>query len=351
MPTTRHHRRPSARPCGLAAAVVAACLATAPLLAPTPTEAAAPPAGPAGVRYFNGDLGEALAHAAKTGKRVFVDFDASWCPSCRQLEREVLATPEGSRLLSGLVAVHVDFDDEKNRRWVEKYVILGLPTAVVLDAQGEQLVRVMGYEGKQAWTAPFQAALSAKDPLPGLRAAFAAKPGDDGTRLALGKALLVRGKREEAEATLEPLLFAPLGRIAGDDAHAKERRDHQKERAAEALWVLGRYHHRVRRDPGTAQHFWRELATRFGKTSWAGGAWHWYAKAQAELGRPEAGAAAFAGLARRKPEDAVPLQAWLDFARKHKLEGERAALKAAIAALPAGAPRDGLHQSMQAWQP
>lgn len=308
-------------------------------------------AGTEGVVFVAEDLGTALARAKKEGKRVFVDFDASWCPSCRKLESEVLATPAGRTLLQGLIAVHVDFDDEKNRRWVERYVILGLPTAVVLDGDGEQLVRVMGYEGKDAWTTPFRAALTAKDPLPGLRAAFAAQPGDDGTRLALGKALLVRGKQKEAEAVLEPLLFATLGRIDGEDAHAKERRDHSKERAAEALWALGRYHHRVRRDPATAQHLWRELATRFGKTSWAGGAWYWYAKAQVELGRPEAGAAAFAGLHRRQPEKAGPIEAWLEFSHKHALQAQRAGIAQAVAGLAEGQEKQALTQKLAAWKP
>lgn len=308
-------------------------------------------AGTEGVVFVADDLGGALARAKREGKRVFVDFDASWCPSCRQLEREVLATRSGRDLLTGLIAVHVDFDDPRNRKWIERYVILGLPTAVVLDGDGEQLVRVMGFENAEAWTAPFRAALTAQDPLPALRAAHRVQPDDDGTRLALGKALLVRGKQAEAEAMLEPLLFATVGKVDAADAQAVERQDHRKERAAEALWVLGRYHHRVRRDPATAQHLWRELATRYGKTSWAGGAWYWYAKAQAELGRPSAGAAAFAGLARRKPGDAAPVQAWLDYAKKHGLTAERPALLRAAAALPAGAARASLDQALAAWKP
>jgi thiol-disulfide isomerase/thioredoxin len=300
------------------------------------------------VQFIDGDLNAALAAARKAGQRVFVDFDASWCPTCRQLEREVLATAEGKALLDGLIAVHVDYDDEKNRAFIERYVILGLPTTAVLDVDGNQLVRVMGFTSKEAWMVPMRAALTAKDPLPELRAALAKAPDDDGVRLALGKALLVRNQVAEAEALLEPLLWRTVG-LGKLDAHGEEARDHSKERAAEVLWALGRFHHRVKRDPATAQHLWRELATRFAKTSWAGGAWHWYAKAQAELGRPAAGAAALAALVRRTPTDAESVEAWLQFARKHKLDAEKPAVNAAIAKLPDSPAKTSLGAELKRW--
>lgn len=302
----------------------------------------------AGVRFVAGSLDHALAQAKAQGKRVFVDFDASWCPSCRQLEREVLATAEGAALFKDLIAVHVDFDDEANRPYIERYVILGLPTAAVLDADGNQLVRVTGYESKASWTTPMRAALTASDPIPALRKAFAAKPGDADARLALGKALLERNVVPEAFAVLEPLLWATVG-VAKAEGAAGEARDAARERAAEVLWTLGRYHHRVRRDPGTAQHLWRELATRFGATSWAGGAWSWFAKSQAELGRAPIGAVALAAAARREPS-VDTIGAWLRFARTYGLVGEHAAIDEASLKLGTGEEAAKIRGELEAWK-
>lgn len=327
---------------------------TGPVRAATPKAApakAAPPTaakpGP-GVRFVSGSLDQALAMAKAQGKRVFVDFDAGWCPSCRQLEREVLATAEGAALFKDLIAVHVDFDDEANRRAVERYVILGLPTAAVLDADGNQLVRVTGYESKQTWMTPMRAALIASDPVPALRKAFAAKPDDADARLALGKALLERNVVPEAFAVLEPLLWATVG-VAKADGAAGEARDAARERSAEVLWSLGRYHHRVRRDPGTAQHLWRELATRFGATSWAAGAWSWFAKSQAELGRAQVGVVALAAAARRDPTPDT-VGAWLHFARNHNLQGEHAAIDAASLKLGTGEEAAKIRGELEAWR-
>ena len=338
----------------LTGALLAGALLTGALLATAPMTAyARSPMPPhlmpkAGVRFVAGSLDQALAQAKAQGKRVFVDFDASWCPSCRQLEREVLATAEGATLFKDLIAVHVDFDDETNRRFIERYVILGLPTAAVLDADGNQLVRVTGYESKASWMTPMRAALTASDPVPALRQAHLAKPDNADARLALGKALLERNVVPEAFAVLEPLLWATVG-VAKADGAAGEARDAARERSAEVLWTLGRYHHRVRRDPGTAQHLWRELATRFGATSWAGGAWSWFAKSQVELGRAPAGAVALAAAARREPS-VENVEQWLHFARKHKLQGERAAIDDAARKLGTGEDAAKIRAELESWK-
>lgn len=307
---------------------------------------AAPPAAPQGVAFASMTLAEALAEAKRSGKRVFADFDASWCPSCRQLEREVLHTPEGAALLQGLLAVRVDFDDERNRALIERYVILGLPTTLVLDADGNQVVRVTGFEDKASFMTPMRAALTARDPLPALQQACADRPDDADARLALGKALLAHsgGNQERAAAALaqlESMLWAGVGAEPTAQAAADER-------AAEALWTMGRYHQRVRRDPATAQHVWRELATRFPSGSWAGGAWSWYAKAQAELSRPQVGAAALAAAARRQPGPAT-VGAWLAYSKKHALKAERAAITRATEALPPAAATP-LRAELSAWR-
>ncbi len=318
----------------LASAVVAALLvfggATSPSLA----------AGKAaGTRWFKGDLAQALAAAKTSGKRVLVKFEASWCGPCKRLGAQVFHSPEGARLTRDLIAVRVDFDAPENRRWVERYVILGLPTTVVLDGGGQQVLRIMGYEGKADFERQLATAGTAVDPVPALEARLQKAPDDPATRLALGKLLLVRagGKGatfQRARALLEPLLWPPTSVSKGTSPQALRV---AREQAAEVLFVLGRFHHRVRRTPAVAQHVWRELATRFPDTSWAGGAWWWYARSQAELGRVGVGV----GVLRQRATRGADLSAfkqWLSFAEKHGLVVEAAPLADALkrrAALPA----------------
>ena len=288
-----------------------------------------------GTRWFTGDLDAAMLLAKKSGKRVLVKFEASWCGPCKRLATEVFHTDAGAALTKGLIAVRVDFDAPANRKHIERYVVLGLPTTVVVAPSGQQVLRIMGYEGKAAFERILATASDAVDPLPALEARFAANASkDDATRLALGKALLVRGAagsemHRRALTVLEPLLWhaAPA---AGGDAEKQRRRN---EHAAEVLFTLGRYHHRVRRDPATAQHLWRELALRFGTTSWAGGAWWWFARSQAELGRVDVGRDVLQRRSERHPADESALSQWVAFAAKHHLVNDKPALLAAAAAL------------------
>ncbi|HAN30353.1 MAG TPA: hypothetical protein DCQ06_02035, partial [Myxococcales bacterium] len=225
----------------------------------------------------------------------------------------------------------VDFDDPANRPLIERYVVLGLPTTVIVDGQGQQLSRIMGYEGRARYLALL--AQEAVDPLPKLEALYRKTPSDD-ARLALAKALLVRSgassnRRNRALGLLEPLLWR--SELTGPE----DRR--RRERLGEALFILGRFHHRVRRDPATAQHLWRALAQGCSETSWAGGAWWWFAKSQAELGRPGSGAFALAEQHRRATKPMSTIRQWLRFSEKHHLSDEAQALKDAVKALASSA--------------
>ena len=152
-----------------------------------------------------------------------------------------------------------------------------------------------------------------------MRRAYADAPNDPVATLRLGQALLVRGSAGEGEALLERTTWMADG---GDD-----RAD---EAAAEALFLLGRYYHRVRQDPATSRHVWRELAARFPESDWAAGAWWWYGKAEAELGRTDVGVAALRGRAQREPDSVSAVSQWAEYVLEHHLHSERTAARAAV---------------------
>lgn len=301
---------------GLAIAAIAAVIVVA-------SSAGAPsPAQGLGVQWRSMSVDAALAEARASEQRVFVKFDAEWCTYCEHLEDEVLSTAEGGRLTEQLVPVRVDFDDEANRPMIERYVVLGLPTVLVLTPDGTQVGRIQGYHGRQEWVDEFEHARTAVDPVPALRDALQTSPGDAEATLRLGEALLVRGSPTEGQALLERVTWM-----------------NADEQAAKALFILGRYHHRVRREPEIARHLWRELAARYPDNDWAGGAWWWYAKAQAELGQHDVGLHALRARALAAPHNLSALSQWGDFVATHELAAHRAEplrlLSTAVPAAPA----------------
>ena len=106
-------------------------------------------------------LPDAKAKAKAEKKLVFVEFTGSdWCPPCKKLHSEVLASQEFADFAAKkFVLVELDFPRKKeqsadlkaaNKALAKEFEIRGYPTVVVLDADGKELHRKVGYGGDSA---------------------------------------------------------------------------------------------------------------------------------------------------------------------------------------------------------
>ncbi|MCX6982126.1 MAG: thioredoxin family protein [Verrucomicrobia bacterium] len=107
------------------------------------------------------DLPKALEQAKAQKKMVLIDFTGSdWCPPCKSLHKTVLTSVEFSKFAKdNLVLVELDFPKSKpqtpelkaaNQELSKKYAIRGYPTVIVLDADGKELFKKVGYGGTPA---------------------------------------------------------------------------------------------------------------------------------------------------------------------------------------------------------
>jgi protein disulfide-isomerase len=105
---------------------------------------------------------KALADAKAGKKLIFADFTGSdWCGYCIKLKKEVLDGEEFNKLAKDkFVLLEVDFpnakpqsDDVKkqNKQLSEKFKIEGYPTIIIMDGDGKELGRIVGYGGKEGW--------------------------------------------------------------------------------------------------------------------------------------------------------------------------------------------------------
>jgi thioredoxin-related protein len=107
------------------------------------------------------DLAAAKTKAKAEKKLVLLDFTGSdWCPPCKALHKNVLTSREFQDLAKEkLVLVELDFPRQKsqsaelkkaNRELQAKFSVDGYPTIIVLDPEGKELSREVGYSGALA---------------------------------------------------------------------------------------------------------------------------------------------------------------------------------------------------------
>jgi len=91
------------------------------------------------------DLNTALQQAKTSNKMVFIDFYTDWCGYCRQMDQNTYTDLHvQERLAQSYIAVKVNSD--QNPDLSTKYDIVGLPTMVILDSDGQEIKRISGYQ-------------------------------------------------------------------------------------------------------------------------------------------------------------------------------------------------------------
>ena len=89
---------------------------------------------------------DSIFSQAKTQKKnVLVVVSAQWCPSCQDLEANVLSKPQVHKTLNQqALFAKIDSDDPKVRSFIDQHKVKGVPTLLWLSADQKELGRWMG---------------------------------------------------------------------------------------------------------------------------------------------------------------------------------------------------------------
>jgi thiol:disulfide interchange protein DsbD len=103
----------------------------------------------------------ALAAARAAGKPVVIDFYADWCLPCKELDEKTFTDPRVVAELDRFVRLKADLtaaEDEKTKALTRQYGILGVPTIILIDAQGNEAAsaRLTGFEPKEPFVQRLQ---------------------------------------------------------------------------------------------------------------------------------------------------------------------------------------------------
>jgi thiol:disulfide interchange protein DsbD len=87
---------------------------------------------------------QARAVALQEQRPLLVDFTASWCVACKELDKITFADDAVAAEAGRFVAVKVDAtndDDPEVEATLAKFSVVGLPTVLVFDSTGKEALR------------------------------------------------------------------------------------------------------------------------------------------------------------------------------------------------------------------
>jgi thiol:disulfide interchange protein len=89
----------------------------------------------------------ALNEAGTENKLVLIDFWAVWCKECKEMNEEAFENPEVKYLLENFVLLIVDVDEVPSLK--AQFLVVGMPTVLVVNSNGEEVARAVGYQNAE----------------------------------------------------------------------------------------------------------------------------------------------------------------------------------------------------------
>jgi thiol:disulfide interchange protein DsbD len=95
------------------------------------------------------DFNQALDEANAQGQTVMLDLYADWCVACKEFEKYTFPDENVVKALSNSVLMQIDLTEssDSNIEFQERFSVLGLPTIMFFDMQGQEVssARVTGF--------------------------------------------------------------------------------------------------------------------------------------------------------------------------------------------------------------
>lgn len=94
---------------------------------------------------FLHDYEKAIALAKKENKQIVIDFVTTWCGPCKSMDQLVYTAKPIYEKSKDVIFLKLDGDDERDLN--KQFKVEGYPTLILLDSEGKELRRRVGYQG------------------------------------------------------------------------------------------------------------------------------------------------------------------------------------------------------------
>lgn len=187
----------------------------------------------------------AVAEAKKTKRNIFLDLYADWCFPCKKLERETFSHPSVNAVLKKYLVVKFNIDKPEGRRLQNRFRVSRFPTTLMINSQGREIERVVGYYPPRFFRTAVADALGGKDLYWLMKQRYRSQPKNFSLRLKLADRALLRRQIQEARNLYSALLREDPKNAKGYGAHGLfglARSQSRVSKYARALPFLERLH-------------------------------------------------------------------------------------------------------------
>jgi thiol:disulfide interchange protein DsbD len=101
--------------------------------------------------WEHGPLASAMERGRREGRPMLVDFTATWCGACKELDKLTFSDPEVKTEAARFLAVKIDAthdDDPAVAAAMQRLSVRGLPTVVLIDGNGREVRRFTDFVAK-----------------------------------------------------------------------------------------------------------------------------------------------------------------------------------------------------------
>jgi len=149
------------------------------------------------------DFAEAKKAAADSGKLIFADIYAEWCPPCKMMDQHTFTEESVKTLLAGYVPLKLDAD--KHGELVMNYSEGSLPTLALIQADGTLVDYTSGFLSGDDLAAWVKSTEAGREELKALEAQWKAEPASSDIALQLAERYHGARRYEDAVAVLTAL--------------------------------------------------------------------------------------------------------------------------------------------------
>lgn len=100
-----------------------------------------------GIEFSDEHWEEAVDRAAEEDKYLFIDCYTTWCGPCKKMDAQVFPLDSvGEFFNENFINLKLDMESKAGKKFAKTYAVMAYPTYIILNGDGEVIIRSCGYQ-------------------------------------------------------------------------------------------------------------------------------------------------------------------------------------------------------------